>query len=220
MVSQSDGQRFLEQLDKLESSFSDFIVQADDVDASMRSINKTMEETKDKAVDLDRAFTSGLKSALDSVVLGGGTLSGALGKIGQSLANATYHSAANQVSSQFGGMLASGAEKLLGAVMPFAKGGAISQGRVIPFAKGGVVDSPQYFPMNGATGLMGEAGPEAIMPLTRGGDGRLGVRADGAARPVNVVMNITTPDAESFRRSNSQIAAHMGRILGHAQRNR
>lgn len=73
----------------------------------------------------------------------------------------------------------------------------------------------------GTTGLMGEAGPEAIMPLARGPDGRLGVRASGggAARPVQVVMNISTPDVTSFHRSQSQIAARMGRVLAQGQRN-
>src|SRR5690606_1673845 len=53
-------------------------------------------------------------------------------------------------------------------------------GRVIPFAKGGVVDGPTLFPMFGdKVGLMGEAGPEAIMPLKRGPDGKLGVVAQG-----------------------------------------
>ena len=66
---------------------------------------------------------------------------------------------------------------------------------------------------------MGEAGPEAIMPLSRGADGKLGVRAE-ADRAINVVMNITTPDAEGFRRSQSQIAAQMGRVLARGNRNR
>jgi phage-related minor tail protein len=73
--------------------------------------------------------------------------------------------------------------------------------------------------MRGGTGLMGEAGPEAIMPLTRGADGRLGVQAAGGGRSVQVVMNISTPDAQSFQRSQSQIAAQMSRALGRSQRN-
>jgi len=98
----------------------------------------------------------------------------------------------------------------------------VSQGRVMPFARGGIVSGPTAFAMRGATGLMGEAGPEAIMPLARGPDGRLGVQAAGGgnARPVTVVMNITTPDVEGFRRSESQIAAQMSRVLGRAARNR
>ena len=54
----------------------------------------------------------------------------------------------------------------------------------------------------GAIGLMGERGAEAIMPLARGPDGRLGVVAQGAdARPVSVTVNIAAQDVESFRRS-------------------
>ena len=109
---------------------------------------------------------------------------------------------------------------LLSGLFPFEKGGSFAQGRVMPFAKGGVVSSPTMFPMRGARGLMGEAGPEAIMPLTRGADGRLGVQAQGGGRAVNIVMNVTTPDVQGFARSQSQIAAQMGRALARGERNR
>jgi len=67
---------------------------------------------------------------------------------------------------------------------------------------------------------MGEAGPEAIMPLSRGADGRLGVRAAGGGGAVNITMNISTPDVQGFQRSQGQIAAQMSRALGRGQRNR
>ncbi len=105
----------------------------------------------------------------------------------------------------------------MNAFLPYANGGAFAQGRVMPFANGGIVNGPVFFPMRGATGLMGEAGPEAIMPLTRGRDGKLGVRAEGG-RSVHVTMNITTPDAESFRRSQGQVAAQVNRMLGRGRR--
>ena len=58
-----------------------------------------------------------------------------------------------------------------------------------PFADGGVVGGPTYFPMaGGKTGLMGEAGPEAIMPLKRGANGKLGVQMEGGSQG-NVVVN-------------------------------
>jgi phage-related minor tail protein len=58
------------------------------------------------------------------------------------------------------------------------------------------------------------------MPLARGADGRLGVQAAGGGRPINVVMNISTPDAAGFQRSQSQIAAQVSRALSRGQRNR
>ena len=59
----------------------------------------------------------------------------------------------------------------------FAQGGAFDAGNVVPFAHGGIVSAPTIFPMTRGLGLMGEEGPEAIMPLMRMQDGRLGVSA-------------------------------------------
>jgi hypothetical protein len=75
----------------------------------------------------------------------------------------------------------------------FAKGGAFQGGVPIKaFASGAVVASPTFFPLRGAMGLMGEAGPEAIMPLRRGRDGRLGVAASGGeARQVIYQYNVS-----------------------------
>jgi phage-related minor tail protein len=56
------------------------------------------------------------------------------------------------------------------------------------------------------------------MPLARGADGKLGVRAS-QSRPVTVVMNVTTPDVAGFRRSESQIAARLSRALARGDRN-
>jgi chromosome segregation ATPase len=79
----------------------------------------------------------------------------------------------------------------------YANGGAFGGGREIKaFANGGVVSSPMAFPMaGGKTGLMGEAGPEAIMPLTRR-NGRLGVEGS----PVNVRINNYTGAKVSAQR--------------------
>jgi phage-related minor tail protein len=61
---------------------------------------------------------------------------------------------------------------------------------VVPFASGGIVSSPTLFKFAGGTGLMGEAGPEAIMPLKRGRGGKLGVAAGGGLAPMNLTVNI------------------------------
>jgi phage-related minor tail protein len=86
------------------------------------------------------------------------------------------------------------------------------------FANGGIVNSPVLFPLRGGTGLMGEAGPEAIMPLSRGSDGRLGVRMGGGSSS-NVTVNISTPDAQSFRQSQGQVAAMVARAVEKGNRN-
>lgn len=89
----------------------------------------------------------------------------------------------------------------------FAKGGAFSGGTQY-FANGsafsnGIFNNPTPFSMaNGNTGVMGEAGPEAIMPLTRTSSGDLGVRmvggnGGGSATMVNVVVNVTEGSAQS-----------------------
>ena len=104
-----------------------------------------------------------------------------------------------------------------GVLEPFAKGGVLEQ--VTPFAVGGVVNSPTLFPMAGnKTGLMGEAGPEAIMPLTRTPNGDLGVKMVGGGASTNVINNVTninmtvkTQDANSFRQSKRQIMQDLNR---------
>ena len=81
----------------------------------------------------------------------------------------------------------------------FANGGAFQNGRTIAFANGGVVGGPTLFPMANGMGLMGEAGPEAIMPLRRGKDGKLGVAAEGGGSQVvnNYNYSISAVDAKS-----------------------
>ena len=123
------------------------------------------------------------------------------------------------VTNHFGGLISQGVGSLVQGILPFANGAPFSQGKVMPFASGGVVSSATAFPMRGGTGLMGEAGPEAIMPLARGADGKLGVRGAGGGA-ATVVMIITTPDVQGFQRSQSQIAAQMGRALSAGNRNR
>jgi phage-related minor tail protein len=70
-----------------------------------------------------------------------------------------------------------------------ANGRVFAQNGIQPFARGGIVDRPTLFPFAKGTGLMGEAGPEAIMPLRRGRDGKLGV-AGGGGGTTNVVVNV------------------------------
>ncbi len=168
---------------------------------------------------LERGMSRGLRSAIRGAVLDGDNLSDSLRTLATSMINTAFNAATRPVTDQVGGLVAQGVGSLVGGLFPFAKGGSFSQGRVQPFANGGVVSGPTTFPMRGGTGLMGEAGPEAIMPLSRGPDGKLGVRGAGGGN-VSVVMNISTPDIDGFRRSQGQIAAQLGRVIGRGNRNR
>ena len=67
-----------------------------------------------------------------------------------------------------------------------ANGNAFGVGGVKMFAKGGVVDSPTAFKYSGGLGVMGEAGPEAILPLKRNSQGKLGVEVSGNSQSVVV----------------------------------
>jgi len=168
---------------------------------------------------LSSGFSGGLRKAFDGLVFDGLKLSDALSGLAKSLTDTVFNVALRPVQNALGGALANGINGLLGGLLPFEKGGGFAQGRVMPFAKGGIVAQATTFPMRGGAGLMGEAGPEAIMPLARGADGRLGVQAAGG-RSVTVVMNIQTPDVQGFQRSQTQIAAKAVRALSRGQRNR
>ncbi len=185
----------------------------------LRQVQSSLTETTRDLANLERGITGGLRKAFDGVVLDGMKLTDALNTIATSMVNTAYKSATRPVIDHVGGLLSDGVNSFMGGLLPFEKGAPFSQGRVMPFARGGVVSSPTSFPMRGGTGLMGEAGPEAIMPLSRGSDGKLGVRAQGG-RNVTVNMNITTPDVQGFQRSRGQIAANLSRALGAGQRNR
>lgn len=181
----------------------------------------SMGETTRDLGNLERGFSGGLRKAFDGLIFDGLKLSDALGMVAKSMIDTAYAAAMKPVTGHLGGLLASGVNAAVSGVMPFEKGAPFSQGRVMPFALGGVVSGATTFPMRGGTGLMGEAGPEAIMPLTRGSDGRLGVRTSGGGGGgVHVTMNISTPDVRGFERSQAQIAARMARAMGQGQRNR
>ncbi|SFT45093.1 phage tail tape measure protein [Sedimentitalea nanhaiensis] len=188
-------------------------------DSELQRMRASLAATGKDVSTLERGLSKGLRRAFDGVVLDGMKLSDALETVAKSMIQTTYNAAIKPVANHFGGLLSQGVSGMVEGLLPFADGGSFSQGRVMPFAKGGVVSGPVTFPMRGGTGLMGEAGPEAIMPLARGADGKLGVRSAGG-QGVSVVMNISTPDVQGFNRSQGQIAAQMSRALGRGNRNR
>ena len=98
----------------------------------------------------------------------------------------------------------------LGKLFGSANGNVFAQNKIVPFAYGGVVNKPTIFPMANGMGLMGEAGPEAIMPLRRGANGKLGVEASGGTSNVTVNVDASGSSVEG----NGDQAAQLGKAIG------
>lgn len=100
------------------------------------------------------------------------------------------------------------------AVAFAANGMAFAQNGIVPFANGGIVNSPTLFKFaNGGsmrTGIMGEAGPEAILPLSRGANGRLGVEASTSGN-TSIVVNVDATGS-NVQGSDSD-ANQLGRLI-------
>ena len=97
-----------------------------------------------------------------------------------------------------------------GLFSPNAKGNAFVDGKVEKYAYGGVVKKPTLFPMANGIGLMGEAGAEAILPLRRGSNGKLGVQSTGGGFG-NIVVNV---DASGSSVEGSQEGGReLGRVI-------
>lgn len=160
---------------------------------------------------LSARFGGAITGALRSAMTSGKDLSEILSDLALRLADITLNAALQPV----GQSISSSLSGLFSSLLPFAAGGVVgSGGRVVPFADGGVVAAPTFFPMTGnRLGVMGEAGAEAILPLTRAADGSLGVRAAGQAAASSITVNIETRDVESFRRSEAQVSAMLARAV-------
>jgi phage-related minor tail protein len=158
------------------------------------------------------AFSKAMTQAFAASVTSGKQLDDVLKSLALKLSDLAVKAAFKPVEGALNGVL----QNLLSGL----SGGGVqrnAQGAIKPFAAGGVVGTPSYFPMmDGGIGLAGEAGPEAIMPLARGSDGRLGIAGHGGGNTVHV--QIATPDLDSFRRSESYITGQIARAVARGQR--
>ena len=89
---------------------------------------------------------------------------------------------------------------------PNALGNVIANNKIVPYAKGGLIERPTIFPLAAGAALAGEAGVEAIMPLRRGKNGKLGVEATGGMS--NIVVNVDASGSSVEGDENN------GRLLG------
>ncbi len=166
---------------------------------------------------IGRQFGSAIGNAFEGLAFKGRGLGDTIRTLGMSLSRMAFSAAVKPLEQAF----ASGFTNLLsgGGIggVPLS-GVAQASAGVQLFAKGGVIASPVAFPLGQGSGIAGERGAEAIMPLARGPDGRLGVAASSHAG-LSVTFNVTTPDADSFRRSETQLSAMLARAVGNGQRN-
>lgn len=218
-----------------------------------RGYENWLENTRDVAGTVSQGVTSTLDSALDNVssmlvrgkadwkewglsalemiakvslqmaavsALGGSSSSGLLGTLVGGVAGALGGGAA-------AGATPSGAYSAAAGALTFnAKGGVYDSPSLSAFSNS-IVDTPTFFAFAKGAGVMGEAGPEAIMPLTRAADGSLGVRAvssgvntatgnGNTAITVHAPVNITQ-DGSAGEISNANTASTARQLEGIVQ---
>lgn len=177
---------------------------------------KQIAKTNNIARDLGLTFSS----AFEKAVVGGEKFSKILQGITQDLIQLIIRRKVTEpLFEAFSGVLDGfgGSGNPLAALFN-AKGNAFNQSGVTAFASGGVFDSPQMFNYGGGKlGVMGEAGPEAVMPLKRGANGKLGVSVDGTSSPGQINNISITVNADGSNR-NEQGASELGRRIDAAVR--
>ena len=112
-------------------------------------------------------------------------------------------------------VFSSGLSGIFGGTTKSANGNIFDDGRLMPFARGGVLDRPILFPMANGMGLAGEAGPEAVMPLTRGPDGKLGVGSYGGGGGLDVRVHVenTSGQGLTVRQSKAPAGFDVGLLV-------
>jgi phage-related minor tail protein len=182
---------------------------ADDSNESTSDLelSNTLEQLNLRTRELEtgaNGFARAMTKAFASSVTGGKQFDDVLKSLALRLSDLSLKLALKPLERAIGG----GLESLFSSL----------SGGTKAFADGGVVATPTYFPLGRGLGLAGEAGAEAILPLARAPDGRLGVAASGGAPSAQVTIHIATPDAESFRRSETYVTGLIARAVARGQR--
>ena len=198
---EDDNNNVLEGTSNLEGANKDTLTKQTEV---MKGMKEGLEDYKKKVEDVAGSIKNAMGNALqgmeDALVNFVTTGKLAFGDLARSIINDMIRIVIQQaIMRPFTGWLS--------GILGFENGGVVSGGEPVKkFAYGGIVSRPTVFPMKNGMGLMGEAGAEAIMPLQRGRNGKLGVQASGGVG--NIVVNV---DASG---SNVEGDAAQGRQLG------
>lgn len=166
------------------------------VDKALEDLTPKVKQAKQDMDEFSKQAARNVQDALGDTVLA--TLQGRFDSIGRLWTDLVQRMIAQALSARLGELLLGNFGRtgqvggLFGdflSLFGLAKGGAFGRdGALQPFAGGGVVSRPTLFRFAGGTGVMGEAGAEAILPLKRGRDGKLGVASagGGAAQVINI----------------------------------
>lgn len=219
-----EGAISLEEFEAAGAKAYDTLVEASDkwFDGAKRALDKYAKEATDMAANVERVVSNAMQGLEDALVKATTT-----GKFEfKELVDSILEDVARLlIRTQITGPLAQGLSGLIGNIFGgqsggglFEQGAAFQGGKVTAFARGGVVSKPTLFPMAKGMGLMGEAGPEAVMPLTRTRAGKLGVQSIGSAGnlyTVNVdARGSTDPNATSVSVRRAVDEALSARIPG------
>jgi lambda family phage tail tape measure protein len=200
-----------ENIDLLNQAFFDGLIGIQQYEEAIANItgktSEVVKQTNSLAEELGLTFTS----AFEDAIVSGESFRDILKGIEQDILRIITR---KLITEPLGSALTG----FLGGLIPSANGNVFNSPALSAYS-GSVVSKPTVFPFASGIGIMGEAGAEAILPLKRGRNGKLGVESQGGGGGTVVHMHINTPDANSFRKSTGQITAQVSGALSRARRN-
>ena len=210
----TEAEKFAKELANLETLFQGGAIDGDLYARALEDLNQKFDPFTKLIEGIADSVENELNSAFAAVLDGTKSLGDALLDFAS---NVLAKVAQDLFAQQFSAPIADGLSGLLSGVVGGIAGGGTgtgSSGLPMPFAKGGVVSGPTIFPFANGTGLMGEAGPEAIMPLSRGADGKLGVTAaNGNSAPKITINNYSGQEARASSDGMGNIMVEIGRAV-------
>jgi len=202
----TEAEKFAIEQDKIETLYRTGAISGEVYTRAIEELNSKFDPFTKLVAGVASTVENELNSAFASVLKGTADLGDALLSFAS---NVLAKVAQDLFAQQFAGPIADGIKAIFSA-----NGNVFDQSGVTAFAKGGVVGGPTIFPFANGIGLMGEAGPEAIMPLSRGADGKLGVvAANGNSAPKVTINNYSGQEATASSDSAGNIVVEIGRAI-------
>lgn len=181
----TDAEKYALAQERLNLALQKGDISQNDFNRALIAAHPLFDPLKSAATDFATTITTGFASGAKGIDV----LRDALNNLEQQLIRLATQKLFEQIFGLATGTGPTGGG-LLSLLFGNQHGNAFHGGNVIPFARGGVVNRPTIFPMARGMGLMGEAGPEAVMPLRRGPDGRLGVESRGGNASITIAPTI------------------------------